>query len=227
MAEVRFEDPIPVRKPRKPRATRTPIDQARSYRNTVEPKAELTKAQANAVFKILLATVNTGFVTGARLQNIELDPDDPLKPEEIALLSDALTEEAWRSNAAKRAIQRLYGVTTHGQLLLAVSMVAAPRLERRGIIPAGSTASLFQALAVSVATGGPSSGSGGNGFGEEHSSSNGFATTEDFLGRTEDEARSDRVSSGSNSEPSGDTQQREVEPNRTKTTTTVPDSGTS
>lgn len=88
------------------------------------------------------AFVNENCVTLVGLGNIALSfasKEDALDEREMTALADALTAEAMTSERIMRWMTAAGSVTPHIAMISAAVMIAVPRLQRRGILPAPAT----------------------------------------------------------------------------------------
>jgi hypothetical protein len=107
-------------------------------------------------------------LSGTQSIVIGLSPElaeDALSSKEILMLADVMGDEINESPTLKRWIARAGKQSTHIRLVIVLVMILAPRLARRGYIPAGSE---NLAAAVSMAAGGSSDSDRGDELGEEH-----------------------------------------------------------
>ena len=96
--------------------------------------------------------------------------EDLLQQSETAALVDALYNELETFPKALQWLARVSASSVHIQLAYVVACIAAPRLERRGIVPPG-TAFLVTMAPLSVEAGRPPVSERGNGHRQEHASS--------------------------------------------------------
>ena len=97
--------------------------------------------------------------------------DDRLQVDEVQSLVDATSAELEIvAPDVLRWLAQISESSVHIAFMFAIALVALPRLERRGIVPPG-TSLLFAMAPVSMATGGPPVSGGGDGNGQVHADS--------------------------------------------------------
>lgn len=130
----------------------------RSEKAPNRPGVKVGSAQVKQSIALMLS--------GTQSILIGLQPElaeDALTAQEIGMLSDVLADEVNESPTLKRWIAQAGKQSTHIRLVVILVMIAAPRLARRGLIPAGSE---NVAASLAVATRGTYDDSGGDELGE-------------------------------------------------------------
>jgi hypothetical protein len=143
--------------------------------------------------------------------------EDALSAQEIAMLADVLGDEVNESPTLKRWIAKAGKQSTHIRLAVVLIMIVAPRLARRGILPAGSEQI---AASVAVAARGTFDDSGGDELGEIDADGGGIPADASVPSGGADEngplPPPDPVSSANGHQESGDLGEPKIRARRAK-----------
>lgn len=124
-----------------------PKRRGRPRGSTNKPRQASAKEQAEA----LLNLVNAGLAFGS--------PEDALNKDEMEALAQALADDPW--TAKYLTVTGRY--SAHANLVIAVALIAIPRMQRHGIIPSASE----PFAPVPMEAGGAYGNHWGNGFGQD------------------------------------------------------------
>ena len=131
-------DSAPRRGPGRPKGSRNKTTVERETLNGVsgEPTPRPTRGRPRGRMSTALVKQQCATLVGlANLGVVYLARDDALSEPEMALLSDAVADEAMSSERIMRWLSTAGKVTPHIALAGACVTIAIPRLQRRGLFP--------------------------------------------------------------------------------------------
>lgn len=134
LSELGLAEPPPApatadAKPKRHRRTKEEMEAARAAGDAA-PKTSTRRSS-----KARNAEAITALVSAFNLPLSIFAPQDVLTEKEQALLSDALTAEAESSARVQKFLNSSSPIMSHIALIAAATIIAIPRLQRRGILP--------------------------------------------------------------------------------------------
>ncbi len=120
-------DAPPKRGPGRPKGSRNAVNSG--------TRARSTKPNIRQACVAITQAANLALVFSRRFIP-QIREDDVLSDEEMTLLAKALEAEATQSARIARWAERAGGISVHAVLIEAAVLIATPRLQRRGILPA-------------------------------------------------------------------------------------------